>query len=46
MRLPLNLAKIDKGGFSHAAIEEMQQLIKNPRVEVPEEKMQAVEFPG
>jgi hypothetical protein len=35
-----------KGGFSHAAIEETQQLIKKPRAEVREEKMRGVEFPG
>jgi hypothetical protein len=34
MRHALNMAKITKGGFSHAAIEEMQQLIKNARTEV------------
>jgi len=28
MRLALNMAKIAKGGFSRAAIEEMQHLIK------------------
>ena len=28
MRLALNMAKMAKGGFSRAAMEEMQQLIK------------------
>ena len=34
MRLALNMAKMAKGGFSHAAMEEKQQLIKKPRTEV------------
>jgi len=46
MRLALNVAKIAKGGFSRAAIEETQQLIKKPRAEVREEKKRGVEFPG
>ena len=46
MRLALNMANIAKGGFSRAAIEEMQQLIKKPRAEVREEKKRSVEFPG
>jgi len=46
MRLALNMAKMAKGGFSRAATEETQQLIKKPRAEVREEKKQGVEFPG
>ena len=46
MRLALNMAKMAKEGFSRAAIEETQQLITKPPVEVWEEKMQGVEFPG
>jgi len=46
MRLVLNMAKMAKQGFSHAAIEETKYLIKKPRPEVPEEKKQGVEFPG
>jgi len=38
MRLALNMAKMAKGGFSQAAVKEMQQLIKKPRAEVREEK--------
>jgi len=29
MHLALNMAKMAKGGFSHATIDEMQQLVKN-----------------
>jgi len=46
MRLALNMAKTAKAGFSHAAIEEKQQLITEPRGEVREEKKQGVVFPG
>jgi len=46
MRLALNMAKMAKGSFSRAAIEETQQLIKKPRAEVREEKKRGVEFPG
>jgi len=46
MRLALNMAKMAKGGFSRAAMEETQQLIENPRTEVREEKKQGVEYPG
>jgi hypothetical protein len=46
MRVALNMAKMAKGGFSHAAIEETQQLMKKPRAEVRKEKKQGVEFPG
>ena len=45
MRLALNMAKMAKSGFSRAAIEETQQLIKKPRAEVREEKKRGVEFP-
>jgi hypothetical protein len=34
MRLALNMAKMAKGGISHAAIEEKQYLIKVPRTMV------------
>jgi len=34
MRLALNMALMAKGGFSQAAIEETQFLIKKPRTEV------------
>jgi len=46
MRLALNMARMAKGGFSRATIEEMQQLIKKPCAEVREEKKRGVEFPG
>jgi hypothetical protein len=46
MRLALNMAKMAKEGFSHAAIEEKKYLIRKPRAEVPEEKKRGVEFPG
>ena len=46
LRLALNIAKMAKEGFSCAAIEETQQLIKKPHTEVQESKMQGVEFPG
>jgi len=46
MRLALNMAKMAKGGFLRAAIEEMQHLMKKPRAEVQEEKKWGVEFPG
>jgi len=36
MRLALNMAKMAKAGFSRAAIEETQFLIKKPRAEVQE----------
>jgi hypothetical protein len=38
MRLALNMAKMAKGRFSRAAIEETQQLIKKPRADIREEK--------
>jgi len=44
MYLALNMAKMAKGGFSRATIEEMQYLIKKPRTMVREEKKWGVEF--
>jgi hypothetical protein len=46
MRLALNMAKMAKGEFPRAAIDEMQQLIKKPGAEVQEEKERGVEIPG
>jgi len=46
MHLALNMAKMDKGGFSHAAIEEMQYLIRKPPTKVQKEKKRGVEFAG
>jgi hypothetical protein len=46
MRLALNMAKMAIGGFSRAAIEVTQYLIKQPCAEVREEKKRGVEFPG
>jgi len=46
MRLALNMAEMAKGGFSRAATEEMQHLIKKPHAEVREEKTRSVGFPG
>jgi len=46
MRLALNMAKMAEEGFSCAAIEERQQLIKTPHADVREEKMWGVVFPG
>jgi len=46
MRLALNMARMAKGGFSRAAIEKTQYLIKKSRTEVREEKKRGVEFPG
>jgi len=46
MRLALNMETMAKGGFSRAAVQETQQLIKKPRAEVREEKKRGVEFPG
>jgi len=34
MRLALSMAKLAKGGFSHATIEQTQQLIEKPHAEV------------
>jgi hypothetical protein len=44
--LALNMAKMAKGGFSHAVVEETQYLIKKPRAEVREENKRGVAFPG
>jgi len=46
MRLALNMANMANRGFSHAATEETQQLIKKPRAKVREKKKRGVEFPG
>jgi hypothetical protein len=46
MRVALNMANTAKGGFSHARVEETQQLIKKPSAEVREEQKRGVEFPG
>ena len=46
MRLVLNMAKMAKGEFLHAAIEEMQYLIKKPCAKVREQKKRGVECPG
>jgi len=45
MCLASNMAKLAKGGFSRAAIDKTNYLIKKPRAEVREEKKQGVEFP-
>ena len=45
MCLDLNMATMAKGGFSQAAIEEMQYLIKNARADVRKEKKRGVTFP-
>ena len=46
MRLALNMGKMGKGGFLHAAVEERQYLIKKPRAEFREETKRGVEFAG
>jgi hypothetical protein len=46
MLVALNMAKMAKGGFSRPALEEMQQLISQPRPEVREQQMRGVQFPG
>jgi len=45
MHLALNMAKMATGGFSGAAIEETQFLVKQHWAEVGEEKKRGVEFP-
>jgi len=45
IRLALNMAKMARGGFSHAAIEETQHLIKKPGAEVQQEKKRGVAIP-
>ena len=46
MHLALNLAKMTKGGFWRAAMEEMQYLIKKPRTKVRDVKKREAESPG
>jgi len=46
MHPALNMAKMAKGGFSHATIVEMQQLLTKPRAKVREDNKRGVEFPG
>jgi len=46
MGLALNMANMAEGGLSRAAMEETQQLIKQHRSNVREEKKRGVEFPG
>jgi hypothetical protein len=46
MCLALNMARIAKEGFSCAAIEKTQYLIKTPRAVVREVKKQGIQFPG
>jgi len=46
MRLTLNMAKMGNGGFSRAAIEEIQYLIRKPCAEIREQKKRGVEFRG
>jgi hypothetical protein len=45
MCLAMNLAKIAKGGFSPAAIEETQQLFKRSSTNIRDEKKRSVDFP-
>jgi hypothetical protein len=45
MYLVLNMAKLAKEGFLHAAIKEMKYLVTKPPAEVREEKKRCVEFP-
>jgi len=44
--IALNMAKMAEEWFLHAAMREMQHLIKKPRAEVREEKKRVFEFPG
>jgi hypothetical protein len=46
MHLALNMAKMAKVGYSRASIEEIQQLINRPHIEVREGKKRGVELPG
>jgi len=46
MRLALNMAKMAKGGFSRATIEETEFLVKKPWAAVREEKEPGVAFRG
>jgi hypothetical protein len=44
--MALNMAKMAKEGFSHAALDEAKYLLKKPWAKVRDEKRQHVEFPG
>jgi len=44
--LPMNMAKMEKGGISRAAIDDIQCVIKIPVAEVREEKIGGVAFHG
>jgi len=46
MRLPMNVAKMAKGGFWHAAIKEMHDVIEKPHAEVRQETMRGFEIHG
>ena len=46
MLLALDMAKMAKGGYLRAAIQETHELIKKPHAEVREEKKRGVEIPG
>jgi hypothetical protein len=46
MRLPMNMAKMAKGGCSNTAIEETQQLIMIPSTKALKENKPGVWFPG
>jgi len=46
MRLPLNIAKMAKEGFSRGAMEETHHLIKKPCAKVREEMKHGDEFFG
>jgi len=46
MRLALNMAKMAKGGFLRAAMEETQLQTTKPRAKVWKEKKRGAEFPG
>jgi hypothetical protein len=46
MCLAMNMAKMATVGFSHALMEETQQLIKKHRAQVREKKQRGVVFPG
>ena len=43
--LALHMGKVAQGGFLHTSIEGTEYLIKNPQVEVQEEKKHGVVFP-
>jgi hypothetical protein len=46
MRPAVDMAKMAKNGYSCAATEKMQQLVKEPRVTVREEQKRGVETCG